>query len=780
MKISYNWLKKHIELSESPEDISALLTNCGLEVEDFYEHEVIKGGLKGLIVGHVLSAEKHPDADKLKITKVDVGSELLLEIVCGAPNVQAGQKVVVAPVGCTVYPLNSEPFTIKKAKIRGAESNGMICAEDEIGLGTSHDGILVLDQKCEPGKKVTDYIKTENDFIFEIGLTANRGDAASHLGVARDLKALLNRKLIEKKTSELPIGKSKLPLSVTIKNESLCEKYCGILIKDITVKPSPDWLVSKLASLEINSINNIVDITNYILHDAGQPIHAFDFDKIKGNIEVRMAEPNEKIVTLGKEEKKLGGNELVIADQNGPIALAGVIGGLNSCVDSDTKKIFIESACFDMAAVRKTSKTTGISTDSSFRFERGINPDNTLNAMLETANLVLELAGGKIEFLPIEVIGKTVKPSIVWVSYEKLNRILGIEIEKNIIKIIISNLEMEILEETPEGLNIKIPRYRTDVTRDIDVFEDILRIYGFDNITLPENVNSAIVTSPNPDRHLIKQKVSNYLKSQGFNEIMTNSLTSEDYYSDEEKHRLVALSNPLSRELAVMRNSMLPAMLESVAYNKNRKINDIKFFEFGKVYQKNENGNFLEFEKLSIIVSGNRETPNWKQKPEKADYFYLKTILENSVLQAGASSLKSHCISQVEKSLLDKTEVKGEVWYAEINFDKLVNDVSKNVFELREIPVFPEVSRDLNLIIDESVHYSDIEKIIKKTAGKYLQKINMTDVYKGKPLEEGQKSYTFNIILYDSEKTMTDKQIDFIMQKLISTFESELVAVIRK
>ncbi|NUM32273.1 MAG: phenylalanine--tRNA ligase subunit beta [Bacteroidetes bacterium] len=780
MKISYNWLKKHIELNETPEEISDLLTNCGLEVEDFYEHQVIKGGLKGLIVGHVLSVEKHPGADKLKITKVDIGNGEILQIVCGAPNVKQGQKVVVATVGTTIYPLNSEPFKIKKAKIRGIESNGMICAEDEIGLGTNHEGILILDENCLQGKLVTDYIKTPNDFIFEIGLTANRGDAASHLGVARDLKALLNRNLIKPKTFEITTAQNKMPLSISIKSDDLCEKYCGILIKDINVKPSPDWLSSKLSSIGLNSINNIVDITNYILHDTGQPIHAFDFDKLNGNIEVRNANPNEKIITLNKEEKKLNGQEMVIADHNGPVALAGVIGGLNTCVDNNTKNIFIESACFDMSAVRKTSKITGISTDSSFRFERGINPENTYNAMIEAAAMVLEIAGGKIEFLPVEVNSKLIEPAQVFISFDKLKRILGVEIEKNVVKTIVSNLEMKIVEENNEGLKLIIPRYRTDITRDIDVFEDILRIYGFDKIAFPENVNTAIVNSAIPDKHLIKQKISNYLKSQGFNEIMTNSLTSDNYYDETEKNELVYLSNPLSNELAVMRHSMLPTMLESVAYNKNRKIHDNKFFEFGKIYHKNEDGNYFEIEKIALIVSGNRETTNWIKKPEYADYFYLKTIVENIVLHAGGINFNTPKISKVEKKLLDKTDVNTEVWFAELNFEKLLNNISKNKFELRDVPVFPEVSRDLNLIIDEAVNYSDIEKIVKNTVGKYLQKINMTDVYKGKTLEEGKKSYTFNILLYDSEKTMTDKQIDYIMQKLIFTFETELGAFIRK
>lgn len=780
MKISYNWLKNHIDLKESPEEISELLTNCGLEVEDLYEHEYVKGGLKGLIVGKVISVLKHPDADKLKLTKVDIGNGNILEIVCGAPNVKENQKVVVAPVGVTVFPLSGEPFLIKKAKIRGVESNGMICAEDEIGLSASHEGIMLLDEACEVGKKVTNYIKIANDHIFEIGITPNRGDATSHLGVARDLRALLNRKLNNKYDNKIETGENQSIIKIKIEEKELCEIYNGILIKNITVKESPAWLKEKLESIGLNTVNNIVDITNYILHDIGQPVHAFDFDKIKGDISVRKSIKSEKITTLSNEVKELSGNELIISDNSGPIALAGVIGGMSTCIDFKSKNIFLECACFDMSAVRKTSKITGINTDSSFRFERGVDPENTYNALIKTAKLIVENAGGELDFLPINQITYNRERPETFISYEKLKRILGVEINKKTLQEILTNLEMKVLEENNEGLKISIPLYRTDVTRDIDVFEDILRIYGFEKIELPETVNSAIVNSSKPDRHIVKQKIFNYLKSQGFNEIITNSLTSEKYYDDGENQKLVKLKNPLSNELAVMRYSMIPTLLEVVAYNKNRKMHDLKLFESGKVYMQTENGEFKEFEKISLIVTGNIQTPGWKQKPEKADYYYLKTILENSLKSAGVSSLKGHNISCIDDKMLKLIDVKGEVWYAEINFEKLISDISHNEFILKEIPIFPEVSRDLNLIIENKVKYSELENIIKKIAGKYLQRVSLTDIYTGKPLSENQKSYTFNIILYDNKKTMNDKQIDFIIQKLISTFENELGAIIRK
>lgn len=780
MKISLNWLNTHIKLTETPEQISDLLTGCGLEVEDLYKTESVKGGFAGVLVGHVLEVTQHPNADRLRLTKVDIGQSNPLHIVCGAANVAVGQKVVVAPVGTTIYPLSGEPLTMKKAKIRGEESEGMICAEDEIGLGNSHNGILILDSNCKVGSPIADYLKTDSDTFFEIGLTPNRGDAASHLGIARDLRAILNRPLILQNSNDLgSIFNGKSPLEITIDEKDACGRYAGLLIRNSAVKSSPDWLQKALKAIGINPINNIVDITNFVMHDIGQPTHAFDADKLSGNISVRFAKAGEKLVTLDKIERHLSGGELIIADNSGPIALAGVMGGLSTAITDTTKNIFLESAWFDAAEVRKTAKKYVISTDSSFRFERGIDPHNTVVALKKAATMVLELAGGDLASNVIDIQPEAILSPKVYLSFSKLKTICGVSIEKSILKTILLNLDIEIKNETEDGLELLIPNYRTDVTRDIDVFEDILRIYGFDNIPFPEIMHSAAVVQPKPDKNSLKQLLSNYLSAQGFNEIMTNSLTREAYFDESELSRSVKLLNPLSNELSIMRPSMLPSLLEAVAYNKNRKSHDLKFYEFGKVYQKTEEG-FKEFDKLTLLVTGNKESANWRHKPVKVDYFYLKSIVQNTLAQIGLSKIKGQVIAEVEADLLKKLDVKGDVLFAELNLDTMLSAYSKNTFNLKEIPLFPEVSRDLSIVLETSVLYSEVEQLVNKSVGKYLRKLNLTDVYEGKPLEEGQKSFTINVVLYDSEKTMNDKQIDLIMQKLIGIFENQLKAVIRK
>lgn len=778
MKISLNWLAKHISLPETPEHIAELLTNCGLEVEDLFETVAVKGGFEGLVVGHVLEVTQHPNADRLRLTKVDIGKDVALNIVCGAPNVAVGQKVIVAPIGTTIYPLTGEPMTMKKAKIRGEESEGMICAEDEIGLGTNHDGILILDAECKVGTPVSKVIKTDSDTILEIGLTPNRGDAASHLGIARDLKAILNRPLLTKPYNFSSTEKGSA-IHVSINDSNTCGRYSGLLIKGISVKPSPDWLQKSLKAIGINPINNVVDITNYIMHDVGQPMHAFDADKLKGNISVRLANSGEKLTTLDKTERKLTGEELVIADNSGAIALAGVMGGLSTAISDSTQNIFLESAWFNAAYVRKTAKLHSISTDSSFRFERGIDAHNTVSALTQAVSLIIEIAGGKISSEIIDVQPEPIVSPTVSFSYKKFRTLAGVEMDNENVKTILKNLDIEILSENKDSLELSVPNYRTDVTRDIDVFEDILRIYGYNNIPFPEIMHSAAVVQPKPDKNFIKQTISNYLSAQGFNEIMTNSLTSESYFEDAELGKAVKLLNPLSNELGILRPGILPSVLEAIAYNKNRKAHDLKFYEFGKVYQQSETG-YKEFEKLAIVVTGNKEAPNWRQKPAKADYYFIKSVVENVLASVGAKKTKGLIIEEVHSDLLKKLDIKGAVWYAEINVDAMISAHTKHKFKLQEIPVFPEVSRDLSLVLDKSIPYSDIETIVTQTIGKYLRKITVFDVFEGKPLEEGKKSYTFNMVLYDNEKTMNDKQIDAIMQKLIATFENQLKAVIRK
>jgi phenylalanyl-tRNA synthetase beta chain len=779
MKISFNWLIKHITLTETPEQIAELLTNCGLEVEDLYETGAVKGGFEGLKVGHVLEVTQHPNADRLRLTKVDIGSEVTLNIVCGAPNVAVGQKVIVAPIGTTIYPLTDGPITMKKAKIRGEESEGMICAEDEIGLGTSHDGIFILDADCKVGTPISEVIKTDSDFIFEIGLTPNRGDAASHLGIARDLKAILNRPLTDEDNYSFSSDAKGSSICLSIKDRNTCGRYSGLLLKDISIAPSPDWLQKSLKVIGINPINNVVDITNYIMHDIGQPMHAFDADKLKDSINVRLSNSGETLTLLDKTERKLTGVELVIADKNGPLALAGVMGGLSSSITESTKTIFLESAWFNAANVRKTAKLHSISTDSSFRFERGIDPHNTANALKKAAKLILEIAGGTIASELIDVQPESIVSPKVNFSYKKFKTLAGVNIDNVTLKTILKNLDFEIVSETTDSLELRIPNYRTDVTRDIDVFEDILRIYGYNNIPFPEIMHSAAVVQPKPDKNFIKQTISNYLSAQGFNEIMTNSLTRESYFGADELEKAVKLLNPLSNELAILRNGILPSMLEAIAYNKNRKANDLKFYEFGKVYQHSETG-FKEFEKLALVVTGNKEAPNWRQKPAKADYYFIKSVVENALAAVGAKKTKGVIIEEVGREILKKLDIKGTVWYAEINVAALILATTKNKFKLQEIPIFPEVSRDLSLVLNKVVPYSDIETIVNQTIGKYLRKLTVFDVFEGKPLEEGQKSYTFNMVLYDNEKTMNDIQIDTIMQKLIATFENQLKAIVRK
>ena len=777
MKISLNWLNTHIELSETPDQIAELLTNCGLEVEDHYPTETVKGGLSGLIVGQVVEAHPHPNADKLKLTKVDTGRGELLSIVCGAPNVEAGQKVIVAEIGVTIHPLKGEPFTIKKAKIRGEDSEGMLCAEDEIGLGNSHDGLLILDKDCIVGHPLTKYIKVENDFIFEIGLTPNRGDAASHLGIARDLKAILNRPLIQQPAIEIS-PTTETTIGVSLNDANACGRYSGIDINNVSIKPSPDWLQKRLKSIGINPINNVVDITNYVMHNVGQPMHAFDADKLAGNINIRYAKPGELLVTLDNVERKLSGEELVIADDNGAIALAGVMGGLSTAINESTKNIFLESAWFDPAVVRKTAKKHGLSTDSSFRFERGINPHYTVNALLMATDMVCMEVNQAMCSSIVDVLPNSIISPEVSFSFQKFKNLSGVDIDHSVLKTILLNLDIEILSENEKELLLRIPNYRLDVTRDIDVFEDILRIYGYNNIPFPVIMHGAAVVQPNPDKTTLKNILCNYLSSQGFNEILTNSLTSETYFTDSELSNSVKLLNPLSNELSILRPGILPSLLEIVAYNKNRKADDLKFYEFGKIYQQTEKG-YRESEKLALVVTGNKQKPHWRQKESLADYYYLKSIVQNCFASLGINNVKA-TVDEVDSSLLKKLDVKGTVWYAEINMDSLVTAFTKKSFKLKEIPVFPEVSRDLNLVFGKTVLYKDIEDVVVKITGPYLRAMNLIDVYEGKPLQEGEKAYTINLVLGDTQKTMTDTQIDAIMQKLITTFESKLNAVIRK
>ncbi|MCB9252094.1 MAG: phenylalanine--tRNA ligase subunit beta [Flavobacteriales bacterium] len=777
MKISLSWLKNHIDLPESPEQISDLLTNCGLEVEDLQEIGSPKG-LEELKVGLVKEVSVHPNADKLKLTKVDIGGENTLNIVCGAPNVEAGQKVIVAPVGCTIYPTNGEPLTMRKAKIRGELSEGMICAEDEIGLGSSHDGIKVLANDTPIGPLKAGFLSINSDCVLEIGLTPNRGDAASHLGVARDLKALLDRNLNTIPSQSIAATKAS-SININIDDPDGCNAYNGLLIKNVKVVSSPPELQSKLKAIGIQPINAIVDIGNYIMMDIGQPMHAFDFDKIGNTITVRMSGPGESLITLDKTERKLNGEELIIADENGPLAIAGVMGGLKSSITENTTNVYFESAWFDPSKVRRSAKKLGLSTDSSFRFERGINPKTTYDALEKAAEMVRELFPESEIFLPDQKVLKKAEPQKIKLNKRKISSLVGTNIEDRIIENILKNLDIEIESENEGEFKLNVPPYRYDVVRDVDVIEEILRIYGFNKIPMPEVLHSAAVVQEKPDKTAVLEKICNYLSSIGFSEIKTNSLSAEDHYNEHEVSSAVHLLNPLSKELSILRPSMLPSLLQAIAFNRNRKQQDLKFYELGKTYKKTEKG-YLEIEKLALAICGKRESANWLNKPGNVDEYYLKTILKNLMRSAGVLNPKIPSLVMPDQKDLLKFDINQEVLYAEINVESLMNTLRNQVFELEEIPVFPEVHRDLNLIFDSEVSYQEIEKLAVNSLGTYLRSISLADVYEGKPLETGQKSYTLNLLLYDKEKTMNDKQIDALMKKLIHNFENKLKAIIRK
>lgn len=779
MRISLNWLKTHLNLPEEPEQIAGMLTNCGLEVEDITVVGAVRNGLEGLVIGEVMEVTGHPNADRLRLTKVDTGTQPWLSIVCGAPNVAKGQKVVVAPVGSTIYPTGKDPVTMKPAKIRGEVSEGMICAEDEIGMGNNHEGILVLAPECVPGRPASDYLKPETDVLLEIGLTPNRGDAASHLGVARDLKAILNRPLTQPVDSAVHWGSDQGPVTVIIDESEACGRYSGVVIQNIQAGPSPQWLQKRLSSIGVQPILNAVDITNFIMFDIGQPMHAFDADKLSGLIHVRYAKKGETLRTLDKQLRNLQGQELIIADDSGPIALAGVMGGLNTAITKETRNIFLESAWFDPACVRKTAKIHGLSTDSSFRFERGINPEITLNALARAAEMILETAGGVLPFKPVDILTADLQGKKISLSYDKINSVVGTVLDPQKVLNIVSNLDMEILSEGRLGMELSLPLYRMDVTRDIDVIEEILRIYGFDNVPFPGVVHSAAVVTPKPDKHAVRQTICNYLTSGGFCEIMTNSLVSETFVEAPDSAHAVHLLNPLSNDLALLRTSLKGSVLEAIAYNKNRKAHDLKFFEFGKIYRKKDTS-YTEYEVLCLMVTGNTHEPHWRSKAVKTDYYYLKSICENLLSVLGVSENIFSGVVQIHKDLLDKAGIKEPVWYAELNMDRLMNALSGRKFRLQEIPVYPEVTRDLSLVINQNIQYDAIRRIVHKTLGNYLRKLTLFDVFEGKPLEEGKKSYSFSMVLYDSAKTMTDKQIDALMQKLMNELEQQLQAVIRK
>lgn len=802
MKISFDWLKNHIDINEPLETISDNLTQSGLEVEGIEKFEKIKGGLQGIVIGEVLTCEKHPDADKLSVTTVDIGEDEPSPIVCGAPNVAAGQKVVVATVGAMLYPEGHEPFKIKKAKIRGVVSLGMICAEDELGLGTSHDGIMVLDTELANGTPAAEYFDLKEDYVIEIGLTPNRVDAASHRGTAKDLKALFNRELKSLDVQE-PKKEADLPITVEVNNTEACPRYAGVTIKGVKVEPSPAWLQDRLKAIGVGPLNNIVDITNYILHDLGQPLHAFDYSKIKGQkVIIDTVAEGTKFTTLDEEERELGTKDLMINNESEPMCIAGVFGGIDSGVTDSTTDIFLESAYFSADYVRATSLKHTLKTDAAFRFERGTDPVGVVDALKKAVQMIQEIAGGQVASDVIDIYPNVVADFEVDVKYKNIDRLIGQAIPQDEIKTILANLDIKILSETSEGLKLSVPPYRVDVQREADVIEEILRIYGYNNIKIDESSSSSyLAPAVGQNEEITKTDIANICAGFGYHEIMTNSLTKPDYTLDIaaiDNNQDVVMLNKLSEDLSIMRQSMLYTGLEVLAHNINRRQPNLKFFEFGKTYKKTEEG-YEETPHLSFYLTGDQKEESWKQKSEKASFHDLATVVLNILqkLNIPVESVKSEeeiyksgldllsrkqkigSIGIVGKKQLKKVGMKQDVIFADLDFSKLL-DFQKNALKYEEISKFPEVRRDLSIVLSKKVSFDEIKRTTMKYEKKLIKSINVFDTYEGENLGEGKKSYSVSYTLEDPNQTLKDKVIDKVMTKLIIAYEKELGAVIRR
>lgn len=806
MKISYNWLKQFVKIDWKSEETAALLTDLGLEVEIVDKYQSVKGGLEGIVVGHVLTCIQHPDADRLKITTVDLGDGIPVQIVCGASNVAAGQKVPVATIGTILYDATGVAFTIKKGKIRGQESHGMICAEDELGLGESHEGIMILDDALVPGTKAATVFKIENDEVFEIGLTPNRADAMSHWGTARDLKAGLlqsgvNVELITPSVSNFRVDKRILKIDIDVKESKLAPRYCGVTISGITVKPSPSWLQNRLKAIGLNPKNNIIDVTNYVLHELGQPLHAFDASKINGKVSVKTLPTGTKFVTLDDVERTLDEEDLMICDEKGPLCIAGVFGGKKSGVSENTNSIFLESAYFNPVSIRKTAKRHQLNTDASFRFERGIDPTITVYALKRAALLIQEVAGGEITSDVIDVYPKKIEDFTVFLNFSKVAKIIGQELSKDTIKKILVSLDIKVNSVSDAGLGLTIPAYRVDVQREIDVIEEILRVYGYNNINFSKKLNATVSNSPRTEDYKVQNSIATQLNSQGFNEMMANSLTTASYVqlSDllKDEHNVTML-NPLSADLATMRQSLLFSGLEAVSYNINRKNADLKLFEFGKSYHNLPSG-YEERKHLTLFLSGNRNQESWTNAQKPSDFFLFKGYV-NAVLSRLGIQKTQHLpltsdvfaegiaigfgedviveLGVVKKSILKHFGIKQEVFFADFNWALILKLITTKI-KYAEIPKYPEVRRDLALLIDQNVTYDSIYNIARQTEKTLLKDINLFDVYEGKNLAEGKKSYALSFIIQDNSKTLTDVQIDKIMSKLQKNFETELGASLR-
>ena len=810
MKISYNWLKQYLKVDLPVEDTAVILTDLGLEVEGIELFESVRGVLKGVVVGLVLECEKHPNADKLKITKVDVGGEAPLQIVCGAPNVAKGQKVPVATIGTVLYDKDGKPFEIKKGKIRGEESFGMICAEDELGLGESHDGIMVLDDKIAVGTPCSKVFEVETDNVFEIGLTPNRADAMSHYGVARDLRAGLIQKgtqleLITPSVTKFHVDNRSAKVDIEVLDKKLVPRYTGVTISNIRVASSPAWLQNRLKAIGVTPKNNVVDATNYVLHALGQPLHAFDADHIVGRkIIVKTADEGMRFTTLDGVERTLSAEDIIVCDAEKPLCLAGVLGGQNSGVNHSTRNIFLESAYFDSVAVRKTAKRHSISTDASYRFERGINIDECKFALMYAALLIEEIAGGVISSEVVDLYPKKQEDFQVFLTFDKVDRVIGQKISHDTIKSILHSLDVKINSVTERGLGLLVPSYRVDVQREADVIEEILRIYGYNNIGFSEKVNATMAHSSKYDDHNMQNVVATQLIGQGFFEIMTNSLVSEKEITTyvPQPEQAVKLLNPLSTDLGYMRKNLLFSGLEVIVYNINRKRTDLKLFEFGKNYHFIE-GKYSENKHLTVYLTGNKQAEHWADTPKKATFFELKGVIEAIFERIGLHNLSVlpleategiasegfrwvlgeqllGTMGVVKNKILKEVGIKQEVLFADLCWEAILEQVKGYKVRYKEIAKYPEVRRDLALLLDDSITFADIYRVAFSAEKDLLKSLNLFDVYQGDKLPQGKKSYAVSFTLQDNAKTLTDKQIDKTMQRLQTAFEQQLGAALRE
>nr|AOE11588.1 phenylalanyl-tRNA synthetase subunit beta [uncultured bacterium] len=812
MKISFNWLKEYINIDLDAKTVSEILTDIGLEVEKVETIESIPGGLKGLKIGHILTKEKHPDADRLNITTVDAGNESPQQIVCGAPNVAVGQKVVVALPGTTIHPLEGEAFKIKKAKIRGVESFGMICAEDEIGLGASHDGIMVLKEDAPVGLDASKFFKVENETIIEIGLTPNRADAMGHIGVARDLLAALKYKglIAENETLKTPdtgsfsVKSNDANINISVEEPAACPRYAGVVINDVKVEESPEWLQNKLRSIGLSPINNIVDITNFVLHEYGQPLHAFDANFVGSNVIVKKLSKGTKFTTLDDVERELSENDLMICNEKGGMCLAGVFGGIDSGVKLETTTVFLESAYFNPVSVRKTAKRHGFNTDASFRFERGIDINTAIPALKRAALLIEEIAGGKVASEIIDIYPTAIEDFVFEVDCNRISKLCGVGFAQADIERIVTLLDITILNKEGSKLKIQVPSYRVDVLREADIAEEVLRIYGFNNVPIPEKLNSSITYRPKVDKENLQNMVSDMLVSFGLNEAMSNSLTKDSYVDLANTPSIksefnVAMLNPLSIDLNVMRQSLLFNGLEAVRLNQNHGSDSVKLFEFGKIYQKFESG-FSESSQLAVFLSGRNTEELWNGSKSDVSFFTLKGVVESLLHKIGggrhkASATKNDLLEDglsykvgkkkvvdfgwIRADLKKEFGLNNDVFYAEFNWDALLDITANSSVKFKELEKFPGVKRDLSLLLNEKIKFSEIVSIAKSCNSELLKEVSLFDVYKGKNMEKGKKSYAVRFALQDKNKTLKEKEIDGVMSKIQLSLTEKLEAELR-